>query len=66
MDNSRWRSGTSQPAKRPYQIRTFVIGEFEDFRVEFRLGLDGSVDELIFYQRDGTFVARRASVAASR
>jgi len=45
---------------RPYQSRTFVIDELEGFRVEFHLGPDGEVDELIFHQPNGTFVARRA------
>jgi len=58
----------SQPTYRlrPYQSRTFVIGEFEDFRVEFRLGPDGDVDELVFHQPNGSFVSRRAQVGASR
>jgi hypothetical protein len=51
---------------RPYQSRTFVIDESEGFRVEFHLGTDGEVDELLFHQPNGTFVARRAQVAASR
>jgi hypothetical protein len=45
---------------RPYQGRTFVIAELEGFRVEFHLGPDGEVDEVIFHQPNGTFVARRA------
>jgi CubicO group peptidase (beta-lactamase class C family) len=51
----------SQPAHklRPYQRRTFVIGELEGFRAEFHLGPDGEVDELVFHQPDGTFVGRR-------
>jgi CubicO group peptidase (beta-lactamase class C family) len=44
---------------RPYQSRTFVLGELEDYRVEFRLGPDGGVDELIFHQPNGSFVSRR-------
>jgi Domain of unknown function (DUF3471) len=44
----------------PYQNRTFVIDKFESFRVEFHLGPDGEVDELIFHQPNGTFVAPRA------
>lgn len=52
----------SQPTYklRPYQSRTFVIDELEGFRVEFHLGPDGEVDELVFHQPNGTFVARRA------
>jgi CubicO group peptidase (beta-lactamase class C family) len=51
----------SQPAHklRPYQRRTFVIGELEGFRAEFHLGPDGEVDELVFHQPDGTFTGRR-------
>jgi CubicO group peptidase (beta-lactamase class C family) len=51
----------SQPAHklRPYQRRTFVIGELEGFRAEFHLGPDGEVDGLVFHQPDGTFVGRR-------
>jgi len=44
---------------RPYQSRTFVIDELEGFQVEFHLGPDEEVDELIFHQPNGTFVARR-------
>ena len=58
----------SQPTYklRPYQSRTFVIDELQGFRVEFHLGPDGEVDQLIFHQPNGTFVARRAWVASSR
>ena len=53
---------TSEPTYklRPYQSRTFVIDELEGFRVEFHLAPDGGVNELIFHQPNGTFVARRA------
>jgi hypothetical protein len=34
--------------------------------VEFHIGPDGEVDQLIFHQPNGTFVAPRAQVAASR
>jgi len=56
----------SQPTYklRPYQSRTFVIDELEGFRVEFHLAPDGGVDELIFHQPNGTFVARRAIMAS--
>src|SRR6516165_6358611 len=46
------------------QSRTFVIDELEGFRVEFHLAPDGGVDELIFHQPNGTFVARRAIMAS--
>jgi CubicO group peptidase (beta-lactamase class C family) len=58
----------SQPTHklRPYQSRTFVIDELAGFRVEFHLGPDGEVEEFVFHQPNGTFVARRAQLVASR
>jgi hypothetical protein len=58
----------SQPTRklRPYQGRTFVIAELEGFRMEFHLASEGKVDELLLHQPNGTFLARRAEVAASR
>jgi hypothetical protein len=50
---------------RPYQSRTFVVADHEGFRVEFHLGPDGEADEMILHYPHGTFVARRAQVAAS-
>jgi len=44
---------------RPYQQGIFSIVELEGFRTEFRRGPSGSVDELLFHQPNGTFVARR-------
>jgi CubicO group peptidase (beta-lactamase class C family) len=44
---------------RPYQGRSFAIVELEGFRVEFRRAPRGAVDELIFHQPNGTFIARR-------
>jgi len=44
----------------PYQARTFVIAELVGHRVEFRRGADGTVNELIFHQPEGTFPAQRA------
>ena len=53
--------GSQPPYKlSPYQDRTFVIDELEGFRVEFHLGPDGEVDELVFHQPNGRFLARRA------
>jgi hypothetical protein len=51
----------SQPAGRlrPHQGRSFVIDELDGFRVEFCLGANGEVEELVFHQPHGTFVARR-------
>ena len=45
---------------RPYQSQTFIIDGLEGFRVEFHLGPDGDVDELLFHQPSATLVARRA------
>ena len=51
----------SQPTSKlhPYQGRTFAIGDLDGYRAEFRRGADGAVDELIFHQPNGMFVARR-------
>ncbi len=45
---------------RPHHGRTFAIDELEGFRVEFHLGPDGDVDDLLVHRPDGTFAARRA------
>jgi CubicO group peptidase (beta-lactamase class C family) len=44
----------------PYHGRTFAIVELVGFRVEFRAGEDGAVNELIFHQPNGMFLAQRA------
>ncbi|MGJ5177153.1 hypothetical protein ACQR1Q_00790 [Bradyrhizobium oligotrophicum] len=44
---------------RPYQGSIFSIVELEGFRLEFRRGATGAVDELVFHQPNGTFVAER-------
>ena len=46
---------------RPSRQRIFALAELPGFRVEFRCGSDGAVEEAIFHQPNGTFVARRAS-----
>jgi CubicO group peptidase (beta-lactamase class C family) len=50
---------------RPYQGGIFTIVELPEFRVEFRRGAAGTVNELIFHQPNGTFVARRIETGAS-
>jgi CubicO group peptidase (beta-lactamase class C family) len=52
----------SQPTYKliPYQGGTFAIAELVGFRAEFCRDADGTVDEMIFHQPNGTFVARRA------
>jgi CubicO group peptidase (beta-lactamase class C family) len=47
---------------RPYQAATFSIFRLDGFRVEFRRGPTGAVDELVYHQSNGTFVARRAEI----
>jgi len=44
---------------RAYQGRIFSIVELEGFRVEFRRGPDGRIQELVFHQPNGTFIAQR-------
>jgi hypothetical protein len=43
---------------RPYQGAIFDIAELEGFRVEFRRGSDGRIDELVFHQPNGTYIAK--------
>jgi len=45
---------------RPYQGATFAIVTLDGYRVEFRRGPAGAVDELVYHQPNGTFIARRA------
>jgi CubicO group peptidase (beta-lactamase class C family) len=54
-------SPSSQPTYtlRPFRDRTFTIAELSGFRVEFRRTHDGAVDEMIFHQPNGTFIAQR-------
>jgi CubicO group peptidase (beta-lactamase class C family) len=53
---------SGQPTYRlqPYQDRTFRIVELDGYRIEFRRGPDGAVDEIIFHQPNGTFFGHRA------
>ena len=44
---------------RAYQGGIFSIVELEGFRVEFRRGPDGGIQELVFHQPNGTFIAKR-------
>lgn len=55
-------SPANQPTYRlrPFRNGMFIIVELPGFRVEFRRAANGAVDEMIFHQPDGTFVARRA------
>ncbi|WP_315830891.1 serine hydrolase [Bradyrhizobium prioriisuperbiae] len=44
---------------RPYQDAIFSIVELDGFRVEFRRGPSGIIDELVYHQPNGTFIAPR-------
>jgi CubicO group peptidase (beta-lactamase class C family) len=46
---------------RPYQGTTFSIVRLEGYRVEFRRGAAGTVDEFAWHTPHGTFIAKRAS-----
>jgi CubicO group peptidase (beta-lactamase class C family) len=58
-------SPANQPTYRlrPFRDRMFSIVELPGFRVEFRRAADGAVDELIFHQPNGTFLAQRVKDA---
>jgi len=45
---------------RPYQEATFTIFRLDGYRTEFRRGPSGAIEELVYHQPNGTFVARRA------
>ena len=45
---------------KPYQGTTFSIVTLDGYRTEFRRGPTGTVDELVYHQPNGTFVAKRA------
>ncbi len=45
---------------RPYHGATFAIARLDGYRTEFRRGASGAIEELVFHQPNGTFVARRA------
>jgi hypothetical protein len=44
---------------RPYQDATFTIVTLDGYRAEFRRGPAGTVEELVYHQPNGTFIARR-------
>jgi hypothetical protein len=46
---------------RPYQGATFAIVRLDGYRVEFRRGAAGTVDEFAWHTPHGTFIAKRAS-----
>lgn len=57
------------PLQPPYRLRphhgaTFAIAELEGYRVEFHRGASGRIEELVYLQPNGTFVAKRANSTA--
>jgi hypothetical protein len=46
---------------RPYQGATFNIAQLDGYRTEFRRGASGKIEELVYHQPNGTFVAKRKS-----
>ena len=45
---------------RPYQGATFGIVDLDGYRVEFRRGVAGTVDEFVWHTPNGPFIAKRA------
>ena len=50
---------------RPYQAAIFTILRLDGYRTEFRRGPAGTVDELVYHQPNGTFIARRVESGSS-
>ena len=50
---------------RPYQDATFTIFQLDGYRVEFRRGASGKIEELVYHQPNGTFIAKRAGTGAA-
>ena len=50
---------------RPYQDSTFTIFQLDGNRVEFRRGASGKIEELVYHQPNGTFIAKRAGTGAA-
>ena len=46
---------------RPYQGATFAIVALDVYRVEFRRGAAGTVDEFAWHTPHGTFIAKRSA-----
>jgi CubicO group peptidase (beta-lactamase class C family) len=46
---------------RPYQAATFAIVSLDGYRVEFRRAQSGAMEELVYHQPNGTFIAKRAA-----
>jgi hypothetical protein len=45
---------------RPYQGATFSIVQLDGYRTEFRRGPSGAIQELVYHQPNGTFIAKRS------
>ena len=46
---------------RPYQGATFAIAGLDGYRTEFRRGPSAAIEELVYHQPNGTFVAKRVN-----
>jgi hypothetical protein len=45
---------------RPYQGATFTIAQLDGYRTEFRRGTSGAIEELVYHQPNGVFIAKRS------
>ena len=50
---------------RPYQGATFSIVNLDGYRVEFRRGPAGTINEFVWHMPNGTFIAKRAEADSS-
>lgn len=48
---------------RPHQDATFAIAGLDGYRVEFRRRAAGEIEEIVYHQPNGTFIARRAEAS---
>jgi hypothetical protein len=46
---------------RPYQGASFAITVLDGYRTEFRRGASGAIEELVYHQPNGTFIAKRSN-----
>jgi hypothetical protein len=50
---------------RPYQGATFTIVRLDGYRVEFRRGPTGTIDEFVWHTPNGPLIAKRADSSSS-
>ena len=46
---------------KPYHGATFAIAPLDGYRLEFRRGASGKVEEAVYHQPNGTFIAKRSN-----